>query len=88
VGWECKQAIENGRLNGQLRLGHPRKNVIGIQAVWIFYEAQAAGGVGLRIAVDQENWNLGGGKGGGQIDGGCSFTNATLLVSYSDYPSH
>ena len=43
-------------------------------------QAQPAGGVGLRIEVEQKHALPHGGEAGGEIDGGGGFPNAALLV--------
>ena len=47
-------------------------------------EAEAAGGVGLGVAVDEEGGDAFEGEGGGEIDGGGGFADATFLVDDGD----
>jgi hypothetical protein len=42
----------------------------------------------LRIAIDEQCINFGGGKGCRQVDGGRGLTDAALLVCDCDYASH
>jgi hypothetical protein len=47
-------------------------------------EAEATGGVGLGIAVDEKGWEAFEGDGGGEVDGGGGFTDSALLVDNGD----
>jgi hypothetical protein len=49
-----------------------------------FFDAQAAGGVGLGIEVDQENLLAALGQAGGEIDGGGGLADAAFLVGDGD----
>ena len=64
------------------------QDLVGAGAVGIAQEAEAAGGVGLGIAVDEEGWSLVRGKRGGEVDGGGRLADATLLVGDRDDSSH
>jgi hypothetical protein len=46
----------------------------------LFLDAERAGGIGLRIEVDQERVNLFVGERGGEIDRGGGLADAALLV--------
>ena len=48
----------------------------------------AAGGIRLRIAVDEQRVDFSGREGSGQVDGSRSLADATLLVGNSDNASH
>src|ERR1700748_3545310 len=56
--------------------------------VGVLGEAQAAGGIRLRIAIDQQRVDLGGCERGSQIDGSRSLPHAALLIGNSDDTSH
>src|ERR1043166_7516836 len=45
-----------------------------------FFEAQAAGGVGLRIEIEQQHLSAYSRQTGRQVNGGGDFTDTTLLV--------
>src|SRR3954466_11630278 len=62
--------------------------MIRADALRILDEPQAAGGIRLRIAIDEERVDFSSRKGSGQVDGGRSLADATLLVGNSDYASH
>lgn len=46
--------------------------------------AESAGGVGLRIEIDEEHAVASGSDGGGEVDGGRRFSDAALLVCHCD----
>ena len=62
--------------------------MVGADALRILGEAQAAGGVRLRIAIDQQRVHFSGRERGRQVDGSRSLADATLLIGNSDYTSH
>ena len=43
-------------------------------------DAHAAGGVGLRVGIDEEHFLLERGKGGGEVHAGCGLAHTSLLV--------
>src|SRR5436309_14853332 len=59
-----------------------------IQSFRVFDQAEAAGRVRLRIAVNQRRIHFAGGEVGGQVDGSRSLPDATLLIGYGDDASH
>ena len=50
----------------------------------IFWESEGAGGVSLRIAVDDQGALFGGGERGAEINGGGGFSDATFLIGDCD----
>lgn len=88
-GWQDVQVSELYRsLDGVLDRGVSGEDVVdgGLQAV--LFEADAGGGVALRVAVDQESATFGDGERRCEIDGGGSLTDAALLVGYGDDAGH
>ena len=55
-------------------------DVVEAGAVGVFGDAEAGGGVALGVGVDDQDAEVIGGQGGGQIDGGGGFSDAALLV--------
>ena len=53
-------------------------------AVVVAAEAQASGGVGLGVAVDEQGREAFEGERGGEVDGGGGFADAALLVDDGD----
>ena len=49
-----------------------------------FFQAQTAGGVGLRVEVDEKDGPAGRGEAGREIDGGGGFAHAALLIGDRD----
>ncbi len=47
-------------------------------------EAEASGGVGLGVAVDEEGWKAFEGEGGGEVDGGGGFADSAFLIDDGD----
>jgi hypothetical protein len=45
-----------------------------------FFEAEATGGVGLRVEIDEQDALTTSGKACGKVDGGGGFTHPALLV--------
>src|SRR5579864_3456099 len=62
--------------------------MVGAEPIRITGEAESTSGIGLRIAVNQEYLDLGGSKGGSQVDSGCGFANSAFLVCNRYYTSH
>ena len=48
--------------------------------VGVFGNAEAAGGVALRVGIDDQNPDVVGGQRGGEVDGGRGFADAAFLV--------
>ena len=46
--------------------------------------SQAAGSVSLRIAINQKDFDVTGGEGCGEVDGGSGFADTPLLVGDGD----
>src|SRR5947209_13475238 len=65
-----------------------QQQMVGADPVGVTNKSQSAGGVGLWIAIDEQGPDLGGRKGGSQINGRCSFAHATFLISHRDNASH
>ena len=73
-----------GGLDGGVGSDVAHQQLVGAGAVGVAQKAQAAGGVGLRIAVDQQGRGLAGGKGGSQVNGGGRLADSALLVGDCD----
>ena len=61
-------------------VGIAEEDVVEAGLVGIFGDAEAAGGVALGVGVDDEDPNVVGCQGSGEIDGGGGFPDAALLV--------
>jgi hypothetical protein len=64
------------------------ENVIDGFAVIMLGHAYAAGGISLRVGVDEKDAEFGGGKGGRQVDGSCCLTDTAFLICYGDDVGH
>ena len=53
-----------------------------------FLKADPAGGISLRISVDEEGSLLGGSKARSEINGGRRFSYSTLLICNCNYSRH
>jgi hypothetical protein len=62
--------------------------VVCAETVGIPATAHSTRGVSLGIAIYQEALDFGRRKGGSQIDGSCSFSDATFLIGNSDHSTH
>src|SRR4051812_22939283 len=62
--------------------------MVGGEPVGVTSESDARRGVGLGIAVDQQGLDLGGSKGGRQVDGGGGLTHAALLIGNGNDACH
>ena len=49
-----------------------------------FFQPKAAGGVGLRVEIQQQNFLAERGKAGGEVDGGRGLAHAAFLIGYCD----
>jgi hypothetical protein len=54
----------------------------------IFGKTEGAGGVSLRIAINDESALFGSGERGAEVDGGGGFAYSAFLISNSDDASH
>src|SRR5215469_955109 len=73
------EAVEGGALDFFGKRAFAKQGTVGAAALG-FFEAEAAGGVGLRVEVEEEDAFAVGGKAGGEVDGGGGFSNAAFLV--------
>ncbi len=71
------------RLDFFQQIAFAEQNAIGACA-FDFFEADAAGGVGLRIEIKQQHALAERGETGGEIDGGGGFSHTTFLVGDGD----
>ncbi len=60
------------------------EEVVDAETGFVAGEAEASGGVGLGVAVDEEGGKAFEGEGGGEVDGGGGFADSTLLVDDGD----
>ena len=60
-----------------------QQNAIGAGA-FDFFQANTAGGVGLRVEIEEQHALAEGGEAGGKIDGGGGFSHAAFLVGDRD----
>src|SRR5581483_5588751 len=88
VRWNDPELLHLGREDDLIRGGDLHDEIVGAASIRIFGKAQSAGGVGLRITIDQQAIDFRRSKGRGQVDSGRSFPHAALLVGYRDYASH
>ncbi len=88
VGRDDGEEVELGGLEsvGSSEVAH--QDLVGVGTVRVAEEAEAAGSVGLWVAVDQEGWGLVRGERGGEVDGGGRLADAALLVGDRDDSSH
>jgi hypothetical protein len=64
--------------------GMAEEDVVDAEAGFVSGEAEASGGVGLGVAVDEEGGEAFEGDGGGQVDGGGGFADSPFLVNDGD----
>ena len=62
--------------------------LVGAGPVGIAQEAETAGGVGLRVAVDEQGLGAVSGKGRGKVNRRGGFAHAALLIGNCDDPAH
>jgi len=60
------------------------EDIVDAEAGFVPREAEAPGGVGLGVAVDEEGLEAFQGDGGGEVDGGGGFADPALLVDDGD----
>ena len=75
-----RQVLEGSRNEGIGESGLAKKHVVDVLAISGAFEAEAAGGVGLWVYIDEEGGQTVKGKGGGEVNGGGGFADATFLV--------
>ncbi len=82
------EVLEFGGLESLLGGEFAHQDLVGVGAVGVAQEAEAAGSVGLGVAVDQEGWGLVRGERRGEVDGGGRLADSALLVGDRDDSSH
>ena len=85
------QQPEQIDLRGQnhlLREAVAHKHVIDGMAVVVALESEAGGGVGLRIAIHQQDFEAFQRQAGSKIDGGRGFAHSALLVDETENLAH
>src|SRR5215472_14059563 len=86
-----RDQTEPVQLGGEDGLGcidFPHQEVVGAEAIRVAREAETAGRVRLRIAVNEQGPDLSGGKGRGQVDSGGGLAHSALLIGNGDDASH
>ena len=78
-----EQPVKNGRLNFFEQAALAEQHLIGAGA-FNFFHADAAGGVGLRVEIEQQNVFPDGSEAGGEIDSSGGFSHTTFLVGDGD----
>src|SRR5271156_2143659 len=86
--WDEPELIELRLLQGLSCAGLGHQEMIGAESLGIFDQAESAGGIRLRIAIDQQRVYFCRGNGRGQINGSRSLAHAALLVGNRDDASH
>jgi hypothetical protein len=69
-------------------VGVAHEELIGSGSCGVFEEAEAGGGVGLRVAIDEQRMDSAGGEAGGEVDAGGCLPNSTFLIRYGNDPRH
>src|ERR1700723_2267472 len=82
------QLLELGKLERLLTRRRPHQDVINADPLRILNQAEAAAGIRLGIAIDEQSINLSSRKRSSQVDGSGSLSDPTLLVSNSNHTSH
>jgi len=82
------EELDLGRLEEVGGLGIAHEEIVGSGAVGVFLEAKAGGGIGLRVAIDEEGWGSAGGEAGGEVDAGSCLPYSAFLIGDSDDPRH
>ena len=77
------QPLGAGRLDQRPGIGFAEQGGIDARA-FLFFEAHAAGGVGLRVEVDQQHVLFACGEAGSEVDGGSRFSDAAFLICECD----
>lgn len=81
--WNNFKSLETGRLDFFEQAAFTDQNTICARTL-DFFQADAAGRVGLRVEVKKQNAAAERGKAGGKIDGGGCFSNSAFLVGNGD----
>ena len=82
------EALDVGRVDDVLDAHLAEQRVVdGVVELADIY-AHAAGGIGLRVSVDEEDFLFEGGERGSEVHARRGLAHATLLVDYSDGFAH
>ncbi len=87
-GGDDFELLDFGGLEKLGGIGVAHEEVVGSGALGVFVESEAGGGVGLRIAIDEEGWDAAGGEAGGEVDAGGGFPYSAFLVGDGNDPRH
>ena len=82
------RCVELGGLEELGGIGVAHEELIGSGALGVFDQAEAGGGVGLGVAIDEEGWDAAGGEAGGEVDAGGGLSDSALLVGDGNDPRH
>ena len=85
VGGDEGEAFEFGGDDGVGRRGVAQEDVVDAGPLAVFGDAEAGGGIALGVGIDDEDTEVIGGQGGGQVDGGRGFTDPAFLVGNREY---
>ena len=80
AAWNEREVFDGGGADGGLDGGGAGEEVVDAGAGFIACEAEAGGGVGLGIAIDEQGGDTVQSECGGEVDGGGGFADATFLV--------
>ena len=69
-------------------IGVAHEELVGSGALGVLEESEAGGGVGLRVAIDEEGWDSAGGEAGGEVDAGSCLPYSAFLIGDGDDPRH
>ena len=82
------EVLELGGLEELGGVGVAHEELIGSGALGVFDQAEAGGGVGLGVAIDEEGWDAAGGEAGGEVDAGGGLSDSAFLVGDGNDPRH
>lgn len=88
IGAHDRKQIEFGSDHAIGRIGLLGHRIVERGGQFLGIDADAAGGVALRIAIDQQGRSAGSGQAGGQIDGAGGFANPAFLVDDANDCGH
>ncbi len=83
IAWNQPEIFSAGRDDAVLEVSVTEEGFIDTEA-FDGVVAEGAGGVGLRVEVDEEDAVASGGDCGGEVDGGGCFSDASLLICHCD----
>jgi len=87
VSWNQAKPVEPGGDQGMTSGCPAEENVVNAWFFSVLCNSQPGSGIPLRVRVDYQDFEVAGGKGGTEVDGGGCLANSAFLICDGDNPA-